>query len=390
MRILYIHNDYAKPSGEELASASLAALLKEHGHEVEFFHRSSEEIIGSALGKIKSFFSGIANPFAAHAVSRKLDDFRPDLVIVQNLYPLLSPSVLKPIKSRGIPMVMRCPNYRLFCPIGLCYDGQAVCEECFGGHEWRCFLKNCTGSVLKSLGYAVRGWCARVSRRILDNVNIFIVQTEYQRQKFIQQGLAEDKLAILPGIMPDIEPPGEWQPGEYVTFIGRVSPEKGIDDFLDAARQLPEIPFRVAGSYECMPDIKEQAPANIEWMGFLKGESLRLAYLNSRIIVVPSKWYEGFPNVIVMGMMLGRPIVTANIGATGSIIKEGVTGELFEPGNASQLAQKIQKLYNKQEECRRYGEAGRAEALQLYSRDKIYLQLMETFQLAQSRCPDGM
>jgi len=382
MRILYLHNDYAKPSGEEHASASIAELLREHGHEVEFFRRSSAEIADSVLGKAKSFFTGIANPFASQALARRLNEFQPDLVIAQNLYPLLSPSVLKAVKQRGIPLVMRCPNYRLFCPNGLCYDGQSVCEKCFGGHEWHCFTKNCAGGRFKSLGYAVRGWAARVTRRILDNVDVFIVQTEFQRQKFIAQGIPAEKLGILPGIMPQIEPPGEWQPGKFITFIGRVSSEKGIDEFLTAARLLPELPFRIAGSFDGMPGIQNNSPSNVEWLGFLKGEALRQAYLTSRLVVIPSKWYEGFPNVIVMGMMLERPIVTANIGATGSIIYDGRTGLLFTPGDATQLAEKIAELYRDLEKCREYGENARQEATRLYSREKIYETLIEIFQQA--------
>ena len=224
MKILYIHNDYARPSGEEHASASLAALLEEQGHTVEFFRRSSAEVVDSTTGKIKAFFTGISNPAAARAVARKLDEFQPDLVQVQNLYPLLSPDIFRPIKERKIPVVMRCPNYRLFCPNGLCYNGK-VCEACFGGREWNCFFRNCAGSRFKSLGYAVRGWAARASRRILDNVDMFIVQTEFQKQKFIQQGIPAGRIGIVPGIMPRIEPAGEWFPGNTVTFVGRVSEE---------------------------------------------------------------------------------------------------------------------------------------------------------------------
>ena len=62
MKVLYIHNDYARPSGEEHASGEIVELLREHGHEVRWFKRSSAEIANSKLGQIKSFFTGIYNP----------------------------------------------------------------------------------------------------------------------------------------------------------------------------------------------------------------------------------------------------------------------------------------------------------------------------------------
>ena len=381
MKILYVHNDYARPSGEESAAAALADMLREHGNAVEFFSRSSAEIAASAAGRIKAFFAGICNPFAARALAKKLDEFQPDLVQVQNLYPLLSPSIFRPIKARNLPVVMRCPNYRLFCPNGLCYNGK-VCERCFGGKEWNCARYNCAGSRLKSLGYALRNYAARSSKRILNNVDMFIVQTEFQKRKFIEQGIPEEKLGIVPGIMPDIVPAETWEPGKFVTFVGRVSPEKGIDEFLAAARALPELPFMVAGSYEGMPEIVQAAPPNVVFRGFLRGEELRKAYLDSRCIVVPSKWYEGFPNVIVMSMMLKRPTLTAAIGATGSIITDGVEGLLFRPGDPADLADKIRSLYDDSARCRTMGEAGAAKAERLYSREKIYHCLSEIFERA--------
>ncbi len=383
MRVLYIHNDYAKPSGEETAAEAIVALLREHGHEVAWHRRSSAEIAGSLYGQVKSLFSGLANPWEARAVARHIREFHPDVVQVQNPYPLLSPSIFPAIKRCGVPLVMRCPNYRLFCPNGLCCDNSGkVCELCFGGHEWHCATKNCAGRHLKSLGYALRGWAARVTRRILDNVDVFVVQTEFQRQKFIQQGIPEEKLAILPGIMQKLEPPAEWQPGKYVTYIGRCSEEKGILEFIECAKTLPDVPFMVAGAYDGIPGLRENAPANVTWTGFLKGEALRQAFLDSRMVVVPSRCYEGFPNTIVQAMQLEKAVVAVNLGSSGSIVQEGVTGEKFAPMNVSEMAQKITSLYGNIDHCRAYGTAGRQEALRLYSRDRIYQKLIDIYRKA--------
>ena len=385
MRILYVHNDYAKPSGEETAAEAIVALLREHGHEVAWHRRSSAEIANSRFGQVKSLFTGVWNPLEAHRVKNAVLDFKPDVVQVQNVYPLLSPSIFPAIKRLGVPIVMRCPNYRLFCPNGLCCDMQGhVCEECFGGHEWRCAVKNCTGNRLKSFGYALRGWSARITRRILDNVDMFIVQTEFQRQKFMQQGVPESKLAILPGIMQNMEAAAEWQAGKYVSYIGRCSEEKGIIEFLDCARRLPSIPFMVAGAYDGMAGLRDNAPENIIWTGFLKGEALRQAYLDSRMIVVPSRCYEGFPNTIVQAMQMERPVLAVNLGSSGSIVQECVTGEKFAPMDVEGMATRIHDLYSDIERCRRYGMAGREEALRLYSRECVYDKLMYIYALASS------
>lgn len=381
MKILFIHNEYAKMSGEEQSVINLTQLLKEHGHTVDFLIRSSAEISNSFSGKIKSFFTGIHNPCAVHAVRQKITEFKPDIVQIQNLYPLFSPSIIPAIKKMGIHVVMRCPNYRLFCPNGLCYDANGeICEQCFGGHEWNCFKKNCLESSVKSLGYTARNLAARVTGRILNHVDTFIVQTEFQRRKFINQGIPEDKLAILPGIAPKMEPPPEnWSIGNSVTYIGRVSAEKGIFDFLKAAESLPQIPFTVAGSYDAFPDLPQKSPNNVKWLGFLRGDALRKAYLDARIIVVPSRCYEGFPNVIVTAMIQERPVIATDLGSASSIITNDVDGRLFPFNNIDALTSSISELYNDEAACKRLALKGHESASMRFSAESVYETLIKIY-----------
>lgn len=376
MRILYVHNEYAKPSGEEHAAGELVSLLREHGHEVRWFTRSSAEISGSSFGKMKALIAGIYNPFAAKQLAAVLDEYKPDLVQVQNLYPLLSSSIFRPIKKRGIPVVMRCPNYRLFCPQGLSLDPDGhICERCWGGHEVNCIRLNCMGDRFKSFGYAARNMFSRISENILRNVDVFIVQSDFQKQKFISQGIQEEKIGILAGISPVIAAAPQRLLGDWVSFVGRVSAEKGIYEFIDAARRNPGIPFKVAGNLDSNFRMPENIPANIEFVGFKKGVELDEFYQSSRIIVVPSKWYEGFPNVIVRGMLHRKPVITTNIGAMQSIIDHKVNGLLVPPGSSAELAEAIKTLYNDAESCVKYGENGFEKAASDYSRETIYENL---------------
>ena len=378
MKILYIHNDYAKPSGEEHASGELLQLLKEHGHVVEKYSRSSAEIADSAFGKIKSFFTGIWNPLEAKRLRIYLKRFKPDVAIVQNLYPLLSPSIFKPLKDIHVPVVMRCPNYRLFCPGGLCLDNDGhICEKCFGrGKEWWCIRKNCEKSLFKSVGYAARNAVARKSKAILDGVDVFIVQSAFQKEKFILQGIQGERIGILPGIAPVItEGEEKVQIGNWFTFVGRVSEEKGIYEFIEAAKHLPHLTFKVAGNLDGNFKKPTDMPTNVEFTGFLKGRELDDLYRKSRAIVVPSKWYEGFPNVIVRGMLLKRPVITSDIGAMQSIIDNGVNGITVSPGDTRALKKAIEELSKDENKSIEYGLKGYEKASSLYSREQIYLSL---------------
>ncbi len=383
MKILFIHNNYASNnSGEEHAAESLKEILESNGHQVKWFRRFSDVINNSTAKKIQAFFSGVYNPSAVKELKILLDDFEPDIVQVQNLYPFISPGIVKSIKSRGIPLVMRCPNYRLFCPTGLHLDGQGnICEKCLSGvRELNCISKNCENDVPKSIGYALRNFIARAFWGVTKNMDAYIVQSVFQRQKFIDNGIPAHKLFILPGLLPKTTLIQRPITPKNVSFIGRVSEEKGIREFLKAASLLPEIPFVVAGSINSnVAQLKTNAPKNVLWKGFVAGKALDELYAESKIVVAPSKWYEGFPNVITTAMKFAKPVITSNLGAMADIIDHQENGILVEPGDAVALAKAIKNLFYYDEKCVFLGKNAKIKADTLYTEKKIYQNLIDLY-----------
>jgi glycosyltransferase involved in cell wall biosynthesis len=277
---------------------------------------------------------------------------------------------------------MRCANYRLICPNGLFLQEGRICEKCVGGREWWCFLSNCEASRFKSLGYALRNYIARMRRYFLDNVSIYYAQTEFQRTRLIQEGFPEDRICVIPNMVASKEVETAKDPGQYVGFVGRISPEKGVDTLIEAARACPDIQFKAAGSYNRVPDIVTKAPHNFNFSGHLDKEPLDKFYVNSRIIVLCSICYEGFPSVLLEAMLHGKPVISSRIGGLPEIVDEGVTGFLFEPGNAQDLAQKIRYLWNSPDLCRQMGRACREKVLREYSPDAYYRRLMSAYKSA--------
>jgi glycosyltransferase involved in cell wall biosynthesis len=378
LRILIVHNEYRAFSGEEQALRTIARLFEENSHQIDWFLKSSAHIEGG-ITKVRAFFSGLHSPASVKELRSFLKQHTFDVALVQNLYPFLSPSVIPVLREFNIPVVMRCPNYRLLCPTGLHLYKNSVCEQCLGGREYWCVLKNCENNLFKSLGYALRNAAARISRRVLDYVNVFVVLSEFQRQRFIAGGIPPERIDIVPNIAPSSVVGWTDKPGELVSFVGRVSPEKGIADFIEAAAQLPQIPFAVAGNYQQMPGIDKKAPANVQWVGFLKGEVLDDFYCRSRILVFPGKWFEGFPNVITHAMAGGRAVIASRLGGVPEIVAHDKTGLLFEPGNVSQLCETISWLYRNPDLCARMGEAGRIKAEKEYSPGTVYEKWMALF-----------
>ncbi|MBA7712767.1 Poly(ribitol-phosphate) alpha-N-acetylglucosaminyltransferase [subsurface metagenome] len=209
-----------------------------------------------------------------------------------------------------------------------------------------------------------------------------IPQTEFQRRRLIQEGFPADRVCVVPNMVASKEVEVAKDPGQYVGFVGRISPEKGIDTLIEAARACPDIQFKAAGSYNRVPDIVTKAPHNFNFSGHLDKEQLDKFYVNSRIIVLCSICYEGFPSVLLEAMLHGKPVVSSRIGGLPEIVDEGVMGFLFEPGNAQDLAQKIRYLWNKPDLCRQMGRACREKVLREYSPDTYYRRLMSAYKSA--------
>ncbi len=379
MRIMIIHNKYGALSGEESMVGRISGLLRDHGHEVDCW---LEEGMPSRAGiriKARAFIRGIYSLESARKVRQRISSFRPDLVQVQNLYPMLSPSILPTIKQMSVPVVMRCANYRLACPNGLFLSHGQVCEWCLGGKEYWCVLRNCENSIPRSVGYSLRGFAARVLGLYKANVTIFYAQTVFQKEKLVQGGIPAERIDTIPNMVEIPESADVDGTGDYVGFAGRLSAEKGINTLLNSAKNCPRIPFRLAGHFRRMPEVEKEKPANVELLGHLDERQIDVFYRCGRMFVLPSTWYEGFPGVIIEAMLRGKPVICSRIGGLPEIVDEGVTGLLFTPGDPADLAAKIEWLWNHPDVCVAMGRAGREKALREYSPVRYYGRLMSVY-----------
>ena len=382
MKICLVHNAYGKVSGEEIVVNGIVDLLRSKRVDVVTFFRSSEELEKKIAAKAQAFLSGIYNPFSRRCFRALLERELPDVVHIHNLFPLISPTILPVCSSLGVPVVMTVHNYRLVCPNGLFAVDGKVCERCSGGKEYWCVLRNCEGSLFKSLGYALRTFTARTSGAYKDNVSMYAVLTEFQREKLVNNGYQAERIAVVPNMVETSTSDGEDGLGEYVGFVGRVSPEKRVDIFVEAARRCPDISFRVAGDYSQARSLVAIAPGNVLFDGMLSRSEMDAFYRSSRMIIMMNTWYEGFPMALVEAMSWGKPVICSRIGGLPEIVEEGVTGLLFEPGNVDQLADQIRYLWENPDVAIRMGQAGCDKAKREYSREKYFERLMDVYKKA--------
>jgi len=384
LRVLIVHNEYGAYSGEEAIVDMGSRLLAQRGHQLFRLSRSSTEIPKMRLGRIRAFFSGIYNFSSVKTMQRCVDKFRPNVVHVHNLFPLISPSVLKVCSQAGIAVVMTVHNHRLICPNGLFMKDGQMCQKCAGGREYWCIFRNCQSDIFRSFGYAVRNYIARKGKFFLENVTMYAVVAQFQRLLLIREGFPADRIVVIPNAVVFNGERAESDLGDYVGYIGRISAEKGIINLFKTASRNPDIPFKLAGAVAERFRLPVERPENIELVGYLYGAKKYEFYKNARIIVLPSICLETFGNTIVEAMLHGKAIVCSRIGGLQEIVEDGVTGLLFEPGNADELGEKIRYLWSRPDLCSSMGQAGRYKAQHEYSTDNYYDRLMGIYSKAMS------
>ena len=315
---------------------------------------------------------------------RHAEEFQPDIIQVQNLFPLISPSILTEITRHHIPIVMRCANYRLLCPNGLLLRNQEICHRCVGGKEWWCALTNCQKSVSKSIGYALRNYVARTRGWFKKCITRFYTQTQFQKDLLVQNGFDETKIDVIPNMISHQK--RDFTAGSYVAYLGRISEEKGIHTFLETAKQLPEIPFKIAGTISMEAFHPDILPANVEYVGFVQDEQKEHFIREAAMIVVPSICYEGLPSSILEGMNGMTPVICSSIGGLREIVQHGQTGLCFHPGNSQELSARIHLLWDSIPTRQHFAENASVRLQAVHSEEVYYQRLMDLYQHVQA-CP---
>ena len=386
MKLLLIHNNYGAYSGEEAVVDRQILLFKEMGYEVEVYRKTTEGKRGTLTGNIKGLLSGFYSSEAVKDIKYIMKYKKPDIVIVHNLYPYISPAILKQIKRANVTIVMTVHNFRLMCPTGLFMRNSQACELCLGGREWNCIKYNCENSSLKSLGYAGRNWYARITKAYSNNVDIYACITQFQIEKLTQAGFDAGKMYYIPNFSEKITKPS-YTLGDYVAISGRLSKEKGIDLALQVAAKTPDIKYVFAGSPREEEPITTPLPNNCTFLGHISKEALSGFYQNARFLLNMSRCYEGFPMTILEAASHGKPSIGPGHAGFLEIIDNNVTGLHFKPGNTEDLQQKIRELWDNPDSCMEMGRNAFAKLQSTYTADVVKKRWENLFKTLHSDLP---
>jgi glycosyltransferase involved in cell wall biosynthesis len=389
MKIVSVHNTHQHRGGEDVVFEQEKRMLERAGHTVVAYHRTNHEI-GAFLGIIGQLDLAKRTIWASDSLTQfdaLLASENPDVVHIHNTFIVISPSIYSACRKRGIPIVQTLHNFRFLCaPSNLFRDGK-VCEECIDHSLLRAVQHKCyRGSASASAVVATMLGFHRMLGTLEKSIDRYIALTDFSRGKFISAGYPADKISVKPNFL-ESDPGVRQQAGDFALYIGRFSPDKGVPTLIDAWSKVPKyFQLQILGDGRERADLEAQARrqnlTNITFRGFLSRENTLSTLKSARFLVMPSLWYETFGLVIVEAFACGVPVICSQLGAMAEIVHDGVDGLHFNPGDATDLAEKVKWAWKNPAALESMGRAARAEFENRYTSDKNYPALIEVYEQA--------
>lgn len=383
MKILQCHNFYQLAGGEDSVVNDERMLLESRGHEVVQYLLNNDTV--DDVSRLRLAAGTIWSRKSAKALRDLIRREKPDVAHFHNTLPLMSPSSYHAVRAEGVAVVQTLHNYRLLCPKATFFRDNQICEKCLHKKiKWPaikhgCYRESRSASAAVAAMLTVHG-AVGTYRKAID---AYIACSEFTRDKMIEGGYPGDRIYYKPNFI--AEDPG-MGPGDggYAMYLGRLSPEKGIEVLVKAWDQLGDVPLQVVGKGPLEDSItgltnRHGSVTHHTWLSF---PALVEILSKASCLVLPTMNYEGFPRVIVEAYAHGVPVVASNIGAMGRIIIDGETGRHVNYGDANDLARVVRELMDDPEQRQRLRHGARTAYEKAYTADINYDTMMSIYQQA--------
>tara|TARA_B100001057_G_scaffold7160_1_gene6538 strand:+ start:9896 stop:11026 length:1131 start_codon:yes stop_codon:yes gene_type:complete len=370
VKIFQIHNYYKYYGGEDTVVNEEANLLKSNKIEVFQIFRENKLEISNFAQTLNTLKNLRYSKKSIEILKKYLSRYgRPDLVHIHNVFPLWTYSILEFFKNENIPMVLTLHNYRII------WEKLSIFDKDF--RKFGTYKNSIIQSYLISKIFNLR-------KDLLKNVDFFVTHTNFTKEIFVRYGLESSKIKIIPNFLPNLNKKIKTiEQKKNVLFASRISKDKGILTLIKAWRLLDnDIDLDVCGEGPLLDKLNKLNDKNIKFLGNLPKNEIRDKLHNSRFLIFPSEWYESFPMTILEAFREGTLVLASNIGSIKSIIKDKYNGILFEPGNTSDLIDKVKWILNNQRECDQIALNANNEFNHKYSSEVNYKQLIDVYEKA--------
>ena len=389
MKILLANKFYYRRGGDCIYTMNLEKMLKEKGHEVAVYAMKYPENEKSEWSRYwptnMTKLDAFTRPFGARQVvkgfARLMDDFKPEVVHLNNIHTQLSPVIAKIAHEKGARVVWTLHDTKLVCPCYTCTRDGKWCTECFTDKKavirHRCMPGGLPGAVI---GYLeAQKWNKEVLQEYVD---LFLPPSKFMMDTCVEGGYKPEKFRVLCNFIDVTKVKGlkgeevKGLKGDYYVYLGRVNEVKGVRTLCKAAEQLDKR-LIVIGGGELLPELQKTYVdcKQIEFKGQMQWEEFMPILRGARFMVLPAEWSENNPLTVIESQSLGTPVLGARIGGIPELIDEGVSGMTFTSGDVEDLKDKIKKMFNHEFDY----DAIAKNAIERYSSEAYYKKLMKYY-----------
>jgi glycosyltransferase involved in cell wall biosynthesis len=390
--ILLVHNRYRQFGGEDVAFEAESRLLESRGHRVHRFVVNNHRIPDSPrlVEELSLAARTVWSRRAARLLGERVARLRPDVVHVHNFFPLLSPAIYAACARAGAAVVQTLHNYRLICPVATLYRDGHPCEDCVGRSiTWPGVLHACYRDSRPATA-AVTAMLAvhRARDTWRRDVDMLIAVSDFLRRKLLEGGFASENIMVKPNFV-DPDPGVRTNGGDEFLFLGRLSDQKGVSTLLEAWRTVPpETKLRIVGEGPMDREARELAARSsaVAVAGPIAHTEVFAQLATARALIFPSRSYEGgFPLSILEAYATGVPVIASRLGNMAELVQDGSTGLLFRPGDAQDLADKVQWASDHPVELARMGGEARQVYEARFTAEANYSSLIAIYEAAIAR-----
>ena len=390
MKVLLLHNRYQLSGGEDAVYEREHGLLLQYGHQVMEYTRDNREIAN--YGSISKATLAVRTTWAwdSHReIAKLLAEVKPDVAHFHNTLPLISPAAYYACKAANVPVVQTLHNYRLLCPAANFVRDHAPCEDCLDDGLIRSIRHGCykqsrfaTTTIVGML------LLHRSLRTYIHQIDKYVTPSEFAKSKFVEAGFPSERMIVKSNFV-DRDPGIGSNSGGYALFVGRLSQEKGLITLLEAWKRNKDLPLHIVGEGEIRQQLQTTAASfglsKVQFFGKLEQEKVYEQMKGATVLVFPSEAYETFGMAIVEAYACGLPVVASRLGAMFEIVHDGRTGLHFWPGDADDLAAKVEWACLHPAEMREMGRNARKEYEERYTASRNYEMLLDIYKQAIQR-----
>jgi glycosyltransferase involved in cell wall biosynthesis len=379
MRVLIVNNFVEVTGGADRHCLDLADALSGAGHSVRFVstvgargseagsfvarlvdHRTRDELPVTTRAAVAA--RAVWNRSAAAATHAEIARLRPDLVHTHKLYPQLSVAPVLAAVKRGVPVVQTAHDYEFI---------SASAEDSTG--------KRIDRREVRLQYQALNSGLHVVKRRFhVPAIRKWIAVSNALAGRYRNAGIESTTIANFTSPSDVVPPPRAGRSG--VVFAGRLEPHKGVDDVIELAAALSNVPVEIAGTGTMQPAVERASEelGNLRYLGRLRQGEVACALRRSAVAVFPSKWDEPGALTCLEAMSAGTPVVAYRSGGLAEYVQNARAGTVTER-NSDELMRAVSHLLSAEGYWQQCSANAIAATNSVHSREQYVSRVLEVY-----------